>query len=63
MFSAFLLEQEAMHHFVHDMLHDSPAARKIEVLWKVCAPSEHGIHAARLGHLWHALLISDENLS
>ncbi|KAF8966259.1 HD domain-containing protein [Flammula alnicola] len=27
------LEAEAMHNFVHDMLHDSPAAQKINLLW------------------------------
>ncbi|KAF5362511.1 hypothetical protein D9756_002677 [Leucocoprinus leucothites] len=27
------LEVEAMHNFVHDMLHDSPAAQRIEALW------------------------------
>ncbi|KAJ6485583.1 HD domain-containing protein [Mycena sanguinolenta] len=27
-------EEEAMHNIVHDMLHDSPAARQIEALWK-----------------------------
>jgi hypothetical protein len=24
-----------MHNFVHDMLHNSPAARRIESLWRV----------------------------
>jgi putative hydrolase of HD superfamily len=24
-----------MHNFVHEMLHDSPAARRIETLWQV----------------------------
>jgi hypothetical protein len=24
-----------MHNFVHDMLHNSPAAQRIEALWKV----------------------------
>ncbi|TFK68730.1 hypothetical protein BDN72DRAFT_841406 [Pluteus cervinus] len=28
------LEAEAMHNFVHDMLHDSPAAQRFEALWK-----------------------------
>ncbi|KAI0831911.1 HD domain-containing protein [Trametes gibbosa] len=28
------LEAEAMHNFVHEMLHDSPAAQRIEALWK-----------------------------
>ncbi|THU75547.1 HD domain-containing protein [Dendrothele bispora CBS 962.96] len=28
------LEAEAMHNFVHDMLHNSPAAQRIEELWK-----------------------------
>jgi hypothetical protein len=28
--------QEAMHNFVHDMLHFSPAAQRIYALWKVC---------------------------
>ncbi|KAI0077751.1 HD domain-containing protein [Panus rudis PR-1116 ss-1] len=28
------LEAEAMHNFVHDMLHNSPAAQRIEALWK-----------------------------
>ncbi|KAH9924821.1 HD domain-containing protein [Amylocystis lapponica] len=28
------LEAEAMHNFVHEMLHNSPAAQRIEVLWK-----------------------------
>ncbi|KAF8202182.1 HD domain-containing protein [Pholiota molesta] len=27
------LESEAMHNFVHDMLHDTPAAQKINSLW------------------------------
>ena len=27
--------QEAMHNFVHDMLHASPAALRIEALWEV----------------------------
>ncbi|KDR67713.1 hypothetical protein GALMADRAFT_273060 [Galerina marginata CBS 339.88] len=27
------LEAEAMHNFVHDMLHDSPAAQRINALW------------------------------
>jgi putative hydrolases of HD superfamily len=27
--------QEAMRNIVHDMLHDSPAARRIEALWQV----------------------------
>ncbi|EKM82069.1 hypothetical protein AGABI1DRAFT_35589, partial [Agaricus bisporus var. burnettii JB137-S8] len=27
------LESEAMHNFVHDMLHDSPAAQRIQALW------------------------------
>jgi putative hydrolase of HD superfamily len=29
------LESEAMHNFVHDMLHDSPAAQRIQALWHV----------------------------
>lgn len=29
------LEAEAMHNFVHDMLHDSPAAQRINSLWLV----------------------------
>jgi hypothetical protein len=29
------LEAEAMHNFVHDMLHNSPAAQRIESLWRV----------------------------
>ena len=29
------LEAEAMHNFVHDMLHDSPAAQRISSLWLV----------------------------
>ncbi|KAI0630804.1 HD domain-containing protein [Trametes polyzona] len=28
------LEAEAMHNFVHEMLHSSPAAQRIEALWK-----------------------------
>lgn len=28
------LESEAMHNFVHDMLHNSPAAQRIESLWR-----------------------------
>ncbi|KAJ3761026.1 HD domain-containing protein [Lentinula raphanica] len=28
------LESEAIHTFVHDMLHNSPAAQRIEALWK-----------------------------
>ncbi|KAI0369742.1 HD domain-containing protein [Pilatotrama ljubarskyi] len=28
------LEAEAMHNFVHEMLHNSPAAQRIEALWK-----------------------------
>ncbi|ETW79130.1 hypothetical protein HETIRDRAFT_420300 [Heterobasidion irregulare TC 32-1] len=28
------LEAEAMHNFVHEMLHDSPAAQKIHSLWQ-----------------------------
>jgi len=28
------LESDAMHNFVHDMLHNSPAARRIESLWR-----------------------------
>ncbi|KAL0955169.1 hypothetical protein HGRIS_004077 [Hohenbuehelia grisea] len=32
-------EANAMHNFVHDMLHDSPAAKKIEALWE---EYEHG---------------------
>ncbi|KAK7466265.1 hypothetical protein VKT23_004993 [Stygiomarasmius scandens] len=28
------LEGEAMHNFVHDMLHNSPAAQRIEELWQ-----------------------------
>ncbi|KAL1748163.1 HD domain-containing protein [Schizophyllum fasciatum] len=28
------LEEDAMHNFVHEMLHDSPAARRIMKLWK-----------------------------
>lgn len=27
--------QEAIHNFVHDMLHYSPAAQRIETLWRV----------------------------
>ena len=27
--------QDAMHNFVHDMLHNSPAAQRIESLWRV----------------------------
>ena len=27
--------QEAMHNFVHEMLHDSPAAQQIDALWRV----------------------------
>ena len=27
-----------MHNFVHDMLHDSPAARRIGTLWQVHLP-------------------------
>jgi putative hydrolase of HD superfamily len=27
--------QEAMHNFLHEMLHDSPAAQRIDALWKV----------------------------
>ncbi|KAF5391496.1 hypothetical protein D9757_002416 [Collybiopsis confluens] len=30
----YRLEAEAMRVFVHDMLHDSPAAQRIEALWK-----------------------------
>jgi hypothetical protein len=30
-----LSAQEAMHNFVHEMLHDSPAAQRMEALWKV----------------------------
>lgn len=33
------LESEAMHNFVHDMLHDSPAAQKINSLWAVSTTS------------------------
>jgi len=29
------LETEAMHNFVHDMLHNSSAAQRIEALWHV----------------------------
>lgn len=29
------LIQEAMHNFVHEMLHDSPAAQRIMALWQV----------------------------
>ncbi len=29
------LEAEAMHNFVHDMLHDSPASQRINSLWLV----------------------------
>ena len=29
------LKAEAMHNFVHDMLHDSPAAQRISSLWLV----------------------------
>ncbi|KAJ2925762.1 hypothetical protein H1R20_g11336, partial [Candolleomyces eurysporus] len=28
------LEQEAMNNFVHTMLHNSPAAQRIEALWR-----------------------------
>ncbi|CAL1715145.1 unnamed protein product [Somion occarium] len=28
------LEAEAMHNFIHDMLHDSPAAQRIEAFWR-----------------------------
>ncbi|KAK0203112.1 HD domain-containing protein [Desarmillaria ectypa] len=28
------LEEEAMHNFIHEMLHNSPAAQRIEALWK-----------------------------
>ncbi|KAF8579910.1 HD domain-containing protein [Ramaria rubella] len=28
------LEEEAMHNFIHDMLHNTPAAQRIEALWK-----------------------------
>ncbi|KAF8909932.1 HD domain-containing protein [Mucidula mucida] len=28
------LEEEAMHNFMHEMLHDSPAAQRMEALWK-----------------------------
>jgi putative hydrolase of HD superfamily len=28
-----------MRNFVHEMLHDSPAARRIEALWQVQPPS------------------------
>ncbi|PBK65922.1 HD domain-containing protein [Armillaria solidipes] len=28
------LEEEAMHNFIHEMLHNSPAAQRIEVLWR-----------------------------
>jgi len=28
------LEADAMHNFIHDMLHNSPAAQRIESLWK-----------------------------
>ncbi|KAF5310510.1 hypothetical protein D9758_018783 [Tetrapyrgos nigripes] len=28
------LEAEAMHNFVHDMLHNSPAAQRVEQLWQ-----------------------------
>ncbi|KAL1684166.1 HD domain-containing protein, partial [Schizophyllum commune] len=28
------LEEDAMNNFVHEMLHDSPAARRIKDLWK-----------------------------
>jgi len=28
------LESEAMHNFVHDMLHNSPAAQRIDSLWQ-----------------------------
>jgi len=27
--------QEAMHNFIHEMLHDSPAAQPIDALWRV----------------------------
>ena len=27
--------QDAMHNFIHDMLHATPAALRIEALWKV----------------------------
>ena len=33
--SASLTQQEAMHNFIHDMLHASPAALRIEALWEV----------------------------
>lgn len=29
------MEAEAMHNFIHDMLHDSPAAQRINDLWLV----------------------------
>ncbi|KIK07905.1 hypothetical protein K443DRAFT_153637 [Laccaria amethystina LaAM-08-1] len=28
------LEAEAMHNFIHEMLHDSPAAQRIDALWR-----------------------------
>ncbi|KAK0444823.1 HD domain-containing protein [Armillaria borealis] len=28
------LEEEAMHNFIHEMLHNSPAAQRIEALWR-----------------------------
>lgn len=35
MLKILLFIQEAMQNFVHDMLHNSPAAQRIEALWKV----------------------------
>lgn len=39
------LEAEAMHNFVHDMLHNSPAAQRIEALWHVSLLSPTRIQA------------------
>ena len=35
MLSIVIPIQEAMHNFVHDMLHSSPAAQRMYALWKV----------------------------
>ena len=33
------LEEDAMKSFIHEMLHDSPAAKRIEALWRVSGGS------------------------
>lgn len=53
--------KEAMHNFVHEMLHDSPAAQRMLALWKVGAhsitcmllPCDLSLFTFGLSHLLH----------